>query len=162
MIDKLLRLSLKVALLPLKVVSKLLGRKQASPPPPRPPSSSPPRATPQAEPSGPSPWDVQVEPKVVQQRLSAGPAPFFVDVRELAELRTSGKIDGALHIPLRDLPRRWEELPRDRQVVVYCAAGMRSLDAAMFLRDKGFGDAWSMSGGVGGWQGEGGALVPLG
>lgn len=74
----------------------------------------------------------------------------------------SGKIDGALHIPLRDVPTRHGEIARDRDIVVYCAAGMRSLDAAMFLRDQGFEKVSSLSGGIGGWQQAGGTLVAHG
>ncbi len=44
--------------------------------------------------------------------------PTVVDVRD-ATAYTAGHIPGALHIPIDDLPRRLEEIPRDRPVVPY-------------------------------------------
>ena len=98
-------------------------------------------------------------PKAVLAKVRGGNAGVFVDVREPQELAASGKIDGAMHIPLRDLPRRFNELDDGGEIYLYCAAGMRSLDAAMFLRDKGYAQAFSIEGGLPGWQHEGGEVV---
>ncbi len=121
------------------------------PPPPRPPS----------EPAGPSPFEVQVDPGAILRRIEGGEAFTFVDVRQAAELAATGIIEGALHIPTQDLPRRVDELPRDAELVLYCAAGVRSLDAAMFLREKGFASVWSLGGGLPHWEADGGKVVPI-
>lgn len=160
MIRPLLRFAVRAALFPLKAVARLVrGESEPARPAPPPPASSkpPPKSAPRP---GPSAFDVQVDPADVVTRRRAGNEMVFVDVRERGELMASGKIEGALHIPLRDVPSRHSEIPRDKEVVVYCAAGMRSLDAAMFLRDQGFDRALSLSGGIGGWSGAGGVLVP--
>lgn len=74
----------------------------------------------------------------------------IVDVRELHEW-DAGHIDGALHIPLGSLPARADELPRDRDVVVYCFMGGRGSRAAELLRRAGFGRARNLTGGYQAW-----------
>ena len=61
----------------------------------------------------------------------------FVDVRSAAEF-ASGYALGSINIPLNELPSRLAELPKDRDVVVFCASGSRSGMAKMMLKVKGF------------------------
>ena len=61
----------------------------------------------------------------------------FVDVRSAAEF-ASGYAPGSINIPLNELPSRLAELPKDRDVVVFCASGSRSGMAKMMLKVKGF------------------------
>lgn len=65
------------------------------------------------------------------------PAPFLLDVREKKEVE-GGTLPGAHHIPLRELRGRLGELPRERDIVVYCASGQRSYNALRVLRQNGF------------------------
>ena len=55
--------------------------------------------------------------------------PVFVDVREDDERLNFGYIPGSVHIPMGELEARHGELDRKLAVVVYCASGMRSMDA---------------------------------
>jgi hydroxyacylglutathione hydrolase len=64
------------------------------------------------------------------------PQLAVVDVREPHEWE-EGVIDGALRIPQGDLRARVDEIPRDRQVVTICAAGVRSRRAASLLAHLG-------------------------
>lgn len=65
-------------------------------------------------------------------------APFVVlDVRTAAE-RAKGAIPASIHIPLDELRDRLHELPRDREIVVHCAVGLRSYLAARILAQNGF------------------------
>jgi rhodanese-related sulfurtransferase len=73
-----------------------------------------------------------------------------LDVRNAGELLT-GAIPGALHIPLAQLPRRLDEVPRDRPVVVHCAGGYRSSVAASVLRRAGWTDVSDVLGGFNAW-----------
>ncbi|MCB8904975.1 MULTISPECIES: rhodanese-like domain-containing protein [unclassified Streptomyces] len=73
--------------------------------------------------------------------------PVVVDVRTCGERETNGFIDDALHIPLSELPRRTDELPADRPLVVHCAGGHRSSIAASLLRHRGFEDVSDVLGG---------------
>jgi hydroxyacylglutathione hydrolase len=74
-----------------------------------------------------------------------------VDVREPAEY-AAGHLPHAISIPQADLALRLDELPRDRDLLVVCAGGTRSLRAASFLRQVGFERAVSLTGGTDGWR----------
>lgn len=74
----------------------------------------------------------------------------IVDVREPEEW-AEGRIPGATHIPLGDLPARAVELDPTRPVIAVCRSGRRSLDAAAELRGAGFAAA-SMAGGTIAWE----------
>lgn len=73
-----------------------------------------------------------------------------VDVREPAEAER-GMLPGAILIPLGTLRQRLGELPRDRQIVVYCAVGLRGYVAERILRQNGFRAA-NLSGGWVTWR----------
>ncbi|CUQ65598.1 FAD-dependent oxidoreductase [Candidatus Nitrospira inopinata] len=62
---------------------------------------------------------------------------FVLDVRRPDE-RARGAIPGSFHIPLDELRSRMDELPRDRDIVVYCQTGQRSYIAARLLGQHGF------------------------
>ena len=73
----------------------------------------------------------------------------LVDVRTPEEF-ASGHAEGARNIPVDEVGARLAELPRDKPVVVYCASGARSAQAAATLaragytvRDMGTLEAWS-------------------
>lgn len=167
MLKALIKLPFKVALYPLKralQAAGLVGREDGEGSPgARPAASPPPRPVASYEPPAEVsvPQGLEVQATSVLERVRGGAEVVLIDVRESGELRSSGMIEGALHIPLRDLPRRYSELQPESEIVLYCAAGMRSFDAAMFLRDKGFDRAHSLIGGLPGWTSGGGAIVPM-
>ncbi len=69
--------------------------------------------------------------------IADGDEPFVLDVRRDDERRAGG-VAGSRHIPIHELPRRVDELPRDRAVWVYCASGYRaSLAASLVARAGG-------------------------
>lgn len=74
----------------------------------------------------------------------------ILDVREDDEWN-AGHIEGALHIPLGDLPARYGEVPLDEDVYVICRTGGRSMRATAWLNDNGF-DAYNVTGGMGAWN----------
>lgn len=88
----------------------------------------------------------------LEQALQRDTAPVLVDVRNIGELESNGLIDGAVHIPLAELSRRLDEVPRDRPVVMYCAGGYRSSVAASLVRAAGHPDASDLVGGFAAWQ----------
>jgi rhodanese-related sulfurtransferase len=77
----------------------------------------------------------------------------LLDVRERFEW-DGGHAPAAVWIPLGELPDRVAEVPRDRQVVVVCRSGGRSLRAAGFLAQSGV-DAVNLSGGMHAWKAAG-------
>lgn len=71
---------------------------------------------------------------------------YVLDVRERHEFAL-GHVEGANNIPLHSLRGSMSELPRDREILVYCAVGLRSYYASRALRLNGF-SARNISGGV--------------
>lgn len=78
-------------------------------------------------------------------------AVHLLDVRLADELEEAA-IEGALHIPLHELPARHAELPRDKPIAALCHHGVRSETAARFLDKAGFSDTLSVSGGIDAWS----------
>lgn len=76
---------------------------------------------------------------------------FFLDVRESSEW-VQMHIPGSALIPLGQLRNRLGEIPKDREVVVVCLSGSRSLMALDILRSNGFSQTSSMYGGLRLWQ----------
>jgi glyoxylase-like metal-dependent hydrolase (beta-lactamase superfamily II)/rhodanese-related sulfurtransferase len=62
---------------------------------------------------------------------------YLLDVRTSEEV-AGGYIQGAAKIPIDELHRRTEEIPKDREIVAYCASGARSALATLYLRARGF------------------------
>lgn len=86
--------------------------------------------------------------------------PLLLDVREPWEWDTA-RIEGAQHIPMRDVPARIAEIDRGRDVVAVCHHGGRSQQVAMFLEKSGFTKVHNLQGGVDGWSRSVDPSVPL-
>ena len=86
----------------------------------------------------------------LKQRLDRGDPLKIVDVREPNEYQIN-RIPGSVLIPLGDVPRRYQELDPDEQIVVHCKMGTRSAKAADFLRSVGFKRVLNLRGGVLDW-----------
>jgi len=85
-------------------------------------------------------------------RVEGGTAPLVIDVREQAEW-DEGHIPGAVHIPRSFLESRIGGVATpDREIVLSCASGQRSLLAGVTLRAMGFGDVSSLAGGFSRWK----------
>jgi rhodanese-related sulfurtransferase len=82
----------------------------------------------------------------------------LVDVRADHEWEV-GRIAGATHVPLSELPDRLGEIDKDRPVVLYCRGGNRSTMATDALTEAGY-DAVKLSEGIVGWSGEDLPLEP--
>src|SRR5690349_14764201 len=93
-----------------------------------------------------------IEVPTIQVAQVPDPIPEGVtvlDVREPVEWHY-GRIDGAVHIPISEIPDRATELPIDQQLLVVCKVGSRSAQVTAFLLDKGF-QAVNLAGGMIDW-----------
>ncbi len=99
-----------------------------------------------------------IEPQQVQTMIEKGEKFLLLDCREDWEYQTA-RIETAVLIPMRQIPQKLGEIPKDQPVVVYCHAGMRSLNAASWLKQHGV-NALSMSGGIDRWSMEIDPKVP--
>ena len=100
-----------------------------------------------ARPDGETP---EVDVAEAARARAAGTAQL-VDVREPDEW-AEGRIPGAVHIPLGDLPARAGEVDPTRPVIAVCRSGRRSLAAADALLAAGFAEAASLAGGMIAWR----------
>jgi len=92
-------------------------------------------------------------------RRERGEDFLLLDVREPHEW-TIGRIAGAELIPLGEIGRSLDRLPRDREIVVYCKGGVRSAQAAEQLVQAGFGAVTNVVGGITAWSVEIDPSVP--
>jgi rhodanese-related sulfurtransferase len=76
----------------------------------------------------------------------------MLDVRETQEYQ-GGRVLNAVHVPLSQLASRGDELKKfvSRPVIAYCERGNRSRGAASALAKLGFGQVYSLRGGLRAW-----------
>jgi adenylyltransferase/sulfurtransferase len=92
----------------------------------------------------------EITPVELKKKLDNGETPFILDVREPNEYQIN-RIPGSTLIPLGELPRRYQELPKDREIIAQCKMGGRSAKAMDFLRTVGFTNVKNLKGGILEW-----------
>jgi rhodanese-related sulfurtransferase len=101
--------------------------------------------------NAPSDWNT-ITVDQLGGELNAGEKILLLDVREPGEYG-SGHLPGAVNVPVRQLPQRVGELPHDKKlkIVAYCASGVRSAYATMFLRTYGYENVRTLAHGIREW-----------
>ena len=92
-----------------------------------------------------------ITPLELQARLAAAEPPVVLDVREPWELEVA-QLPGTLNIPMNELPPRLPELDPNRELVVMCRSGGRSMQVAQFLDRQGFRSVANLKGGILAWS----------
>ena len=111
-------------------------------------------------PSAPPPSVAEIAAKVARNEMT------LVDVREMAEIKASGKAKGAVAIPLSILGLKCDPqaadcmISHDKPVALYCASGGRSSMAAQTLSRLGYAQVYNM-GGFGDWMAGGGQVEKI-
>jgi rhodanese-related sulfurtransferase len=102
---------------------------------------------------------IQVYAETVREMIK-DPGIAILDVRTPLEYR-SGHIKGTISIPLAEIGGRIGSLAsyRDRQVLVYCLSGNRSMSASRVLRKNGFNRVSNLKSGITAWIGKGFTVV---
>lgn len=86
-------------------------------------------------------------------KMQGAAAPKLIDVRSAQEFLIDHAV-GAELLPLDELPNRLAELPsKETPLLLICASGGRSLQAAEYLASQGWSDVASVKGGTGAWPG---------
>jgi len=94
----------------------------------------------------------EIDPVEVARRMKATPeAVVLIDVREPYE-RALASIEPSLHIPMGEIPTRFDEIPQGRELIVYCHSGARSMMVASFLEEQGFEPVGNLAGGIDAWS----------
>jgi rhodanese-related sulfurtransferase len=96
---------------------------------------------------------LEIECATVAERLGSSTPLVLIDCREPDE-HALARIEGARLVPMSELASRLDELAafRDQPLVVHCHHGGRSLTVARWLREQGFAQVQSMSGGIDAWS----------
>lgn len=90
----------------------------------------------------------------LEQRLASGvDRPMILDVREPWECNLC-RLPDSKTIPMREVPARLAELPKDAEIVVMCHHGVRSQRVAEFLLGQGFENLTNLVGGIDAWAKE--------
>ena len=92
----------------------------------------------------------EMEVTELDKLLKNGSSPTIIDVREEFELEIS-KIEGAMHIPMNQVPERLEELNPDNEYVIMCRTGVRSSQICEFLSNQNFRSVANLTGGINEW-----------
>jgi len=100
------------------------------------------------------PQIIDISPEEVYEIISKGEEFLILDVRTPDEFN-EGHIEGAVLIPVDELERRLDELPKDKPIITYCRSGVRSRNAANILLENGFSKVYDMKGGIIEWINKG-------
>ncbi|MDA2938944.1 rhodanese-like domain-containing protein [Acidobacteria bacterium AH-259-A15] len=95
--------------------------------------------------------ELQITVQEARERLSANSELALLDVRGPHEIER-GKIEGALSVDNELGQQIVSSWPRDREIIVYCEHGDRSVQATQFLRQSGFENVHSLKGGFAVWS----------
>ena len=90
---------------------------------------------------------------------ASGGDVVLLDVREHDELAIAA-VDGARHIPMREVPARLPDLDPAKPLVVMCHSGGRSRRVAEFLQGNGFTNVFNLEGGIEAWSTQIDSRVP--
>ena len=96
--------------------------------------------------------------------IQAGAAPIIIDVRSVtARALEPRSIPGALHVPLQEAGRHLQDLPRDRDIILYCTCPSEASAAsvAKLLMNHGFAKVRHLHGGLDAWIAAGYAVAPV-
>ena len=97
---------------------------------------------------------LEINPVDYVERVGQGWSPFLLDVRRMDEERIVSLEGTSLRIQHNLVPQRVEEIPHDRDVVIYCRTGGRSAAVARFLIDSRSpeGYVYNLTGGIHKWS----------
>lgn len=102
----------------------------------------------------------EIGPVQLSKRMGETEPPLVLDVREPWELSLAS-LPGVVNIPMAQVPDRLDELPAEREIVVVCHHGSRSLQVAAFLKHNGFDAVINLAGGIDAWSREVDPAVPI-
>lgn len=96
----------------------------------------------------------EICPTTTYKRVQQG--ALLVDVRENEEVNElSYDVPAVLHIPLSQFEERFNEVPRDGEVILVCRSGIRSLKATYYLMNHGYTNVLNMQYGMLRWADKG-------
>ncbi|MBL3588305.1 MAG: sulfurtransferase [gamma proteobacterium endosymbiont of Lamellibrachia anaximandri] len=92
----------------------------------------------------------EIDSSDLQARISEGDDFYLLDIRSAGEV-AQGMLPDSDHMPMHVIPLRMDELPKDKDVILYCHSGARSYHACAYLIQQGFENVINLRGGILGW-----------
>lgn len=96
----------------------------------------------------------EMDAQELKARLDAGDDIALIDIRSDAEV-AQGILPDSEHLAMHLIPLRMHDLPKDKDVVLYCRSGARSYHACNFLGQQGISNVVNLRGGIIAWAREG-------
>ena len=93
----------------------------------------------------------QITVQNLKEQIDKDERLLILDVREKEEYQLC-RIPGAKLIPLKEIPKRFTEINTSENIVVYCHSGIRSAQATLFLKKKGYSNVKNLIGGIDSWS----------
>ncbi len=106
----------------------------------------------------------RITPEELKAKLDGGEAPMIVDIRDRLDFEAEpAVIPGALHLTTEELEQRHREIPREREIVLYCTCPSEATSArvALLLRRRGIEHVRPLAGGYHAWRKHGYPMVGL-
>jgi rhodanese-related sulfurtransferase len=91
-----------------------------------------------------------IGPEELNSKIMSGEDFFLLDVRTPQE-NAAQAIEGSYLLPLQELGNRLQEVPRNKEIVVYCRVGNRSASACSYLSRMGY-NVKNLEGGILVWN----------
>ena len=96
--------------------------------------------------------DLNISVRELKEKIDKKEDFILLDVREPNEYRFSKiKEKEAVLVPMMMLPKAVKELPKDKDIYIICRSGSRSLQAAIWMKERGFKKVKNVEGGILAW-----------
>ncbi len=102
----------------------------------------------------------EIDSNELAQWLEGETPPILIDVRTPQEMQQAS-IPSGKALPLKTLPHRTDEIPKNQKVVFYCRTGARSAQACMYLAQYGYDNVYNLRGGIVNWARYGLPVIPM-
>jgi rhodanese-related sulfurtransferase len=104
--------------------------------------------------------EYEIAPEELKSLLDRGSDVVVLDVREQWELDTASMAHHE-HIPMNEIPARYNQLDQEKHMVVVCHHGVRSYNVTAWLRRQGYEKVQSLAGGIDRWARQIDPTVPV-
>jgi len=95
----------------------------------------------------------EIDVKTLNEKISNKDNFILLDVRTDSEYFLSN-IEGAIHIPMNDIPNKLNTIDKNKEIIVQCKSGKRSAKVCQFLLNNNYENVKNLKGGIIAWANE--------
>jgi len=92
----------------------------------------------------------EIDVTELNDKIESGENIYLLDIRSEAEV-AQGVLPDSEHMPMHLIPLKIQDLPKDKDIVLYCRSGARSYHACAFLEQQGVRNSINLRGGIIAW-----------